>query len=173
MVATLPTNWNPNHTPTAAELAQVLTAVTSGGQVVARGNRSSGTGTTTTVELAVHRLDSVSVVSGNLYIISAGPLALLSSVTGDLISGLIRVNTSGNATTSSTQVGQTLRIKADSFQPVSSMMSVPYVAGATGSISVLFSIVRSNGTGNVSLANGLDMWITAHGGDPGDTGVDL
>jgi hypothetical protein len=60
------------------------------------------TSTSTTTEVGVLRIDSVSLKANRSYRIWTSPLFLLSSTTGDVVTGRIRVNTAGTATTAST-----------------------------------------------------------------------
>lgn len=144
------------------------------GIVIARGNRAATSSTTTTSEIGVLRLDSIPIETGGVYEICTGQLYLLSTVTNDTITAKMRVSTSGAATTSSTALGNGLQLKTDSVQPPSAPMNNIYVASTTGSLSVIITVQRTSGSGNVSIFGGLDLWVrTAGFADPGDTGVDL
>lgn len=141
--------------------------------ILRRGNRPTASATTTTTEIGVLRVDGIPIVSGRAYRIWTSPLFLYSSVTNDIVDARIRASTSGAATTASTQIGNPLRLKTDSGPGVSSPMSVIYPATVTGTLSVLLTVVRTSGTGNVQLLIGEDLIIEDVGIDPGDTGVDL
>lgn len=143
--------------------------------ILRRGNRPTASSTTTT-EVGVLRIDGIPIVAGRAYPIDTGPLYLYSPVTSDVVAGRIRTSTSGAATTSSTVLGQPLSNVANSTStsfPESRALSQVYVATVTGTLSVLLTVGRTQGTGSVSIQVGCDMWIADGGIDPGDTGVDV
>lgn len=146
------------------------------GATVNRGNRTT-TSSTTTTETAVLRVDAVPVVVGRIYWVVTNNLFFTSSVAADVVTGRIRANTAGNATTASTIVGE-----GGAQEPTTTAQGVPirvkYVPGATGNVSFLLSVARIGGTGNASIVCAtnhpdIDLAIIDGGVDPGDTGVDL
>lgn len=144
--------------------------------IIARGRRSSSTGNITTTETGVLRLDNVPVVNGRIYKISTNGVNMDTSVDNDAATTRIRINTAGTATTSSTPVFAPLRQTIDN---ASQSNIVPlecfYVAGATGNISILLSMIRQTGSGNIilfaSATDYLEIIVEDMGVDPGDTGV--
>lgn len=146
------------------------------GTMIGRGARTTSSSTTTT-ETAVLRVDSIPVTSGRAYVVATSPLWLASSVANDIITGRIRFDTSGNATTSSTILGE-----AGAAQPSGASAGVPivlpFIATGTGNVSFLLSVGRVAGSGNCSIAASaghptIDLTIVEAGIDPTDTGVDL
>lgn len=146
--------------------------------IIARGRRTTSTGNITTTETGVLRLDSVPVTSGRIYKISTNGVNMDTSVDNDVASAKIRINTSGTATTSSTPVFLPLRQNIDSAAQSNIVpMECFYVATTTGNISILLSMVRQSGTGNIILfatsTDYLEMIVEDMGVDPGDTGVTI
>lgn len=143
------------------------------GSHIAYANRTTSSSTTTTTEIGVLRLDSVPIVSGVSYRIWTSPISLLSTVTADVVTATIRASTSGTATTASSTVGNPIRQVTNSSQPAATPLSVVYTASTTGSLSVLLTVVRVFGTGNVSIFGTSEIMVESIGRLPADTGVDL
>lgn len=149
------------------------------GRIGARAQRETDSTATAGTEIGVLRLDGYPITNGYIYEICIGPLLLASSVANDTVLVPIRVSTSGNATTSSTRIQgivDTVLNAASAIQRTK-MASVIYPATVTGMLSVLMSIQRIGGTGNVyieaSNVSPIQMWIRNGGIDPGDTGTEL
>lgn len=145
--------------------------------VIARGERTTSSSTTTS-EVAVLRLDDVVVKAGHLITVWTSDLALTSTVANDVVAARLRYTTDGSAaTTSSTILGE-----GAALQPATIAQRLPviikYVPPTDQSLSILLSVARIGGTGNASLAIAtnvptIDLIVSDHGIDPGDTGVDL
>jgi hypothetical protein len=144
---------------------------------VARGLRTTASATTTT-EAEMLRLDSVPVLAGHTYTIATSTMSPFSTVANDYIASRLRYTTDGTTPT----VASTLLIAAQSritgaSGNESSLISVTYNPAADGIISLLLTIARSSGTGNVSVSssatNPIELWISHDGEDPGNTGVPL
>lgn len=149
------------------------------GGVVRRGQRLSSSSTTTT-EGGVLRLDSVPLQNGRIYLVCTNSLFFASSVAADVITGRLRYNAAGTATTSSTIIGE-----GGTTQPTTTSFGTPvtelFVPPSTANYSILLSVARIGGTGNVSIAVATNhpsielfvLDVTAPTGDPGDTGIDI
>lgn len=143
--------------------------------IIARGRRTTATGSVTTTETGVIRLDSIPVYAGRGYTIYTSCLNLDTSVNNDIASIIIRASTSGTATTASTGV-TTMRTTIDdatnsNILPVTGLL----FPSASGTLSVLLSIVRVAGTGNIVLfssgAQFTDLIVRDEGVVPADTAV--
>ncbi len=152
------------------------TALVSTG-IIARGRRTTATGSVTTTETGVLRIDGIPVYAGRGYSISTSCLNLDTSVNNDIASIIIRMSTAGTATTASTGV-TTMRTTIDDATNSNILPVNGYVyPSASGTMSVLLSIVRVAGTGNIVLfssgAQFTDMVVRDEGVMPADTGVIL
>lgn len=144
---------------------------------VTRGFRTTSSSTTTT-EVEILRLDSVPVLGGHTYTIQSSTLQPVSSVANDYIAPRLRYTTDDSTPTSASAllIAAQSRITGASGNE-SSMVSVTYNPAADGVISVLLTIARISGTGNVSISasttNPIELWVSHDGEDPGNTGVSL
>jgi hypothetical protein len=158
-------------------LAGDITYASDLGGVVARGRRTSATGNVTTTETGVLRLDGIPVRAGRAYRISTSNINLDTSVANDIAAANLRISTSGAATTSSTQICQMRNTIDDAANSNVLPMTAFYYPSGAGTLSVLLSIVRVSGTGNIilfaSTVEILDLVVTDEGTDPGNTGVVL
>jgi hypothetical protein len=140
-----------------------------------RGNRITNSSTTTT-EVGVERVDSIPIVAGRLYRICTSPL-VLSSTANDIVRAIIRISTSGSATTSSTVLDFVQQPVTNTSFPGSVPLQTLYTAPSTATLSVLLSVSRQSGTGNASILGAstfkIDLWVEDIGVDQGDTGVDI
>lgn len=146
--------------------------------VIARGNRASNsTATSGTTEQGVLRVDSIPVYTGRLYRISTGPLIIDGSVANDAVRVILRGDTTGSATTSSTQLAISQGVVPNISLPERFEIDIPYAPAADGTLSVLLSIVRQSGTGVFQVLGAstipINLVVSDEGLDPGDTGVDL
>lgn len=150
------------------------------GTVIARGRRTtSSTGTTS--EVGVLRLDGVSLISGRLYAVRTGLLALNGTVATDTFFARIRYDTTGaNATTSSTILpgADAQDEENDASWHSTKSISALYVPGANQTVSFLLTAGRLIGSGTVTLQATatdrlIEMLVTDLGVDVGDTGVDI
>lgn len=143
--------------------------------IIARGRRSSATGNITTTETGVLRLDNVPVVSGRAYKVVTNGINMDTDTSNDVGTVRFRVNTAGTATTSSTLINSFRNtIDNNSQSNVISAIGM-FIAGATGNASILLSLIRQAGSGNLIIfcdaTNYLDMWVEDMGVAPSDTGV--
>lgn len=157
-------------TVTAGELGLATT------RVVARGRRASNS-TATATEVGVLRIDDVVLTSGHLYAVEVCNIILSSTVTTDTAVVNIRYTTDGSTpSTASTNMGF---LRGPVGNPNASHGLIRfYPASSADTLSLLLTVGRAAGTGNVSItANGtvnpLDMILWDLGDDPGDTGVDI
>lgn len=117
-----------------------------------RAERTTDGTATTTTEQGFLRLDSVPIVTGKGVRIWVPPLIFDSTVAGDLIQAVIRVSTSGAATTSSTALTVLAkRAFSAAGNQETGGLEIPYIPATTGNLSILLSYVRAGGTGNVRL----------------------
>lgn len=140
--------------------------------ILARGNRTTSSSTTTT-EVGVLRVDNIPIVAGRAYPVWTCGLYLISSVASDLPEAKVRYSTSGVATTASTILAKGEDQVTSGTQPVSTIAQGVYVATVTGTLSLILTVSRSAGTGSVSIFGTSELFISDAGVDPGDTGVDL
>ena len=145
--------------------------------IVARANRTTSSSSTTS-ETGVLRLDNVAVSAGRMYRIWTSPMIFQSSVANDLINAHIRVNTSGTATTGSTQITGLVDTANSASGPQRTKgMTALWVPSSTGVASILLSVSRDGGSGSVALNAAstypIDLVIEDTGADPGNTGVVL
>jgi len=147
--------------------------------VIKRGRRTTATGNITTTETGFLRLDNIPVKAGNIYQINTTNINVDTSVDNDVGDVKLRVAFSAspgtNATTSSTQIAR-MRNTIDNLSQSNVLpMNAFYAATADGYISLLLSLVRLAGTGNLVLFASsteiIDLVVQFGGPDPGDTGV--
>lgn len=147
-----------------------------GGTCIARGRRETNSSTTTT-EAEVLRIDTVSLLSGRLYLLKTNSLQPFSSVANDYVAVKLRYSTSGAATSASTAaiVIQDRYTGASGNEGTAAEVTFP--AGSNQTMSLLLTVARVSGTGNVGITGSasvpIEIMIIDLGVDPGDTGVDL
>lgn len=143
--------------------------------VLARGRRTSATGTITTTETLVIRLDNIPVKAGRLYRISTSNINMDTTVANDIGTCRIRISTAGSATTASTQIANIRQTIDDATNSNIVNLDTFYAPASDATLSVLLSAIRQAGSGNlVVFCSGtdiLDLVVTDYGPDPGDTGV--
>jgi hypothetical protein len=147
------------------------------GQIIARGNRTTSSGTTTS-EVGVLRLDDVPLIAGQLYLIMTSSLALNSTTSGDAIGGTLRYTTDGSTpnATSSARLAS-VHALAGSSSPALPLVA-KFVPASNLAFSVVLTVVRWSGSGTVSMiadANhpDIDLMIISSGAAPADTGTDI
>lgn len=128
-------------------------------------------------ELGVVRLNSVALLGGYRYKIMSSNLCI-SVVSGETGKANLRYSTSGTAGTSDTILGCAEANASTAFRPVNTPgLAITYAPGANVTFSCILTILRSGGSGNVTINGATDqpieLWIEAAGPDTGDTGVDL
>ena len=146
--------------------------------VIARGNRDSNSSSTSgTTELGVLRVDSIPVYAGRLYRIWTGPIIIDGSVANDAVRVILRGDTTGSATTSSTQLAISQGVVPNIALPERFEIDIPYAPASDATLSVLLSIVRQSGTGVFQALGAstipINLVISDEGLDPGDTGTDI
>lgn len=144
---------------------------------VARAQRTTTTGTITTTETGVLRIDNIPVFNGRAYRLSCSNINVDTSVANDIASVVIHYSTSGTATTASSIMG-TLRTTIDDATNSNILaLTCYYYPSADATLSVLLSCVRTAGTGNIivfcSGSQILDMVLMDEGVAPANTGVVL
>lgn len=145
--------------------------------ILARGNRNTSS-TTTTTEQGVLRLDDIPVYAGRTYRVWTSPLFLDTSVANDVIRALVRYTTDGSTPTTSSSVLSFVQARAED---VTDQYAIPFTCDYSPSadqlLSVLLTVARRSGTGNVSIIGAtsgpINLVVEDIGMDPGDTGVDI
>ena len=149
--------------------------------VVARTRRTTSTGTITTTETGVLRIDNIPVKAGNIYQLNTGNINIDTSVANDVGDARIRIayaaGTGTLATTASAQIGH----MRNTIDDISFSNTIPintfYLATADGYVSIILTLQRMAGSGNLIIFCAgneiLDFVVQFGGADPGDTGVIL
>lgn len=146
------------------------------GQIVSYHKRTTGK-TYSGTELGVVRLNTVTLYGGYRYKILTSPLCI-STVSGETGKANLRYSTSGTATTADTILGCVEANTNTAFRPVQTpTLALTYAPGSDVTFSCILTVLRSGGSGNVTL-NGasdqaIELWIECGGPDTGDTGADL
>jgi hypothetical protein len=147
-----------------------------GGTCVKRGRRETNS-TTTTTEQSVLRIDTVQLLSGRLYLLKTNSLQPFSSVANDYVGIRLRYSTSGTADTSSTVAIVVQDRYTGASGNETTQAEVTYAAGSNQTMSLLLTVGRVSGTGNVGLTGSstvpIELMVIDLGVDPGDTGTDL
>lgn len=146
--------------------------------VIARHKRITASTNSAGVEVTVMRL-AATLTAGRIYRCHTSDLNLDTSVAADIGQVKFRYTTDGSVpTTASTQLGSGMRINmADiTFSPCLPMSQV-YIPSTAMTFTLLMTLIRSSGTGNVRLfadaTEVMELFIEDIGADPTDTGVDL
>jgi len=139
--------------------------------VIARVQRTT-TYSTTGAEAGVLRLDNVPVIQGNIYLLQVHGINFTGGASNLSVAGRLRVNSAGTATTGSTQIAETGDEVSTSFAPYQGApLAGIYVPGANQSLSALFSVVITGGSGTANFSgtatNPVNFMITDLGTDPG------
>lgn len=147
-------------------------------KVIARADRSSSSAPTTGTELAVLRLDDVPLDPGRGYWIKTSSLLLDSTVASDTGIARLRYTTNGSTpTTGSPLLTGLLLNVTDSAAQAGAPIARYYVPTGAETLSVLLSVQRLAGTGNLQLTTAqgwpIDLLVEDAGDDPGDAGTDL
>lgn len=147
------------------------------GTLVARGNRaSSSTGSTSTTDVGVLRIDSVALTAGRAYLVGYTSHINDTNASNDGTANVrVRFSTSGAATTASTVLpGSQLFTREATEGGLHRTILVP---GADATYSFMLVFNRSSGTGTITLfadgSRNTDLFVEDCGVDPGDTGVDI
>lgn len=147
-------------------------------KLIARANRVTSSSTTTT-ESDVLRLDGLALKAGRVYNFHTGSLQPVSSIANDYIAIKLRYSSTGTASTagaSTVLMTAQSRITGASGNETAHA-DVLYVPAADETGSLVLTISRVSGTGNVSIGSGatlpIELWVFDCGVDPGNTGVSL
>ncbi len=144
---------------------------------VARGRRETFSSTTTT-EVAVMGLYGIAVKAGRSYRCSTSPLECDSSVATDTVRIYFRYATAGDTPTTSSTVLAWNQIRlSDSGVTEGITLDTRYNPAADGILSLLLTVNRAAGSGNVGLGGSsefpIEMFVDDMGPDPGNTGIAL
>lgn len=139
--------------------------------------RTSDKTSTGGTEVGVIRIDNLALKGGVHYEFYTDTLNL-QAISGETGAVYIRLSTSGNATTSSAQLTRAQGNPSTAFQPVQSpYICASYFPSSDVSVSVLLSLGRTGGSGNVILRGSSDAPIRlkcrANGRFPVASGVDI
>jgi len=120
--------------------------------IIARGTRTTVSTLTTTI-VGVLRLDSIVVYSGRSYRFTVNCMGPKSTVALDTVLTELRYSTSGAATTSSTVMpgGQGYFKEPANDSATTFVMAPTYDPPANQTLSVLLTVSRALGTGNISM----------------------
>lgn len=157
-------------------LAQYVDDVRTG--ILAIGVRTTNSSTTTTTEIGVLRVDDVPITGGHRIEVKVNAIFLHSTTTTDVVRATIRYTTDGSTpTVSSTQLCAAQISVANNSFPATNIASGTYVPSSDQTLSVLLTVIRMTGGGNVQiLATSTfpaELSIVDLGIDTGDVGVDL
>lgn len=146
------------------------------GTVLAEAWRTTNSTTTTTTEIGVLRMDGLVVPAGQQVDVCADNLMLTSTANEEGIVARFRMAVGSTATVSST-LKQELRQQTVTAQgQASGVLRFTYTPAATETLSIILTVLRVAGTGNVSI-NTIDGRIyfdaKAGGKSPANTGVSL
>lgn len=149
-------------------------------RVIKRGRRTTTSSVATTTEIAVLRVDNIPIINGGLYRIATSSLNMDTSAPNDISRAVIRVATGVFGTTATIASTQISYIR-NTIDDITNSNVIPqqtfYVSTADTYMSMLLSVQRVAGTGNIIMfASGtevLDFTVEYAGPDPGDTGVVL
>lgn len=144
-----------------------------------RGTGGSITGVSTT-ETGFIRIDSIPIRNGYTYEVVANRCVVTATVAGTTGICRLRGSTSGNATIASSLLdgGEIRTSAAPDTSNVPELVLIGYFdSSTTGSLSVILTVIRAQGTGTVGLfassANVSPLLIKEIGVTPADTGTDL
>jgi hypothetical protein len=147
------------------------------GQLIRRYRRTTSSSTTTS-EVGVLRIDSITIPAGQAVEFSTPQLAC-TSATNDVIAVRLRYNTAGNATTASPimpAAEATGGVTNTSYEESRSVRAV-YIPSVSETISVLLSIARITGAGATGILasadNPIDIYAITLGYDPGSVGTNI
>lgn len=147
-------------------------------KLVAYGQRTSSS-TATTTEQEVLRLDGVDLKSGKRYEFKTNTVQPVSSIANDYVAIKLRYVTGGaTATSSSTAlVVSQLRITGASGNETTQAVVTYAPSGGDEELSLILTVARVSGTGNVSITgastNPIELMVIDLGPDPGNTGMSL
>lgn len=163
---------------TATKLNRALRA----GRCIGRARRiTNSSAATSTTLVPVLELDDIPVIGGRQYDIITSPLFLDTSVANDVGQAWFTYTLDG----STPVIGSTLlpggvaeAKLVDTAFGESRVIATSLTPASDGSLSLLLSVARGSGTGNIIIqANGTsticEFRVYDRGEDPGDTGVDL
>jgi hypothetical protein len=133
--------------------------------------------TFTGTEVGVVRIDNIPFKANVFYTVETNSLKM-TVVSGETGIVRARLSTSGAATTSSAQIGSAEGNANTAFTPVQSPVLVAeYAPGSDVTGSVLLTLARSGGSGNVTLGGSstqpILLMVKAWGKNPGTSGVDI
>jgi len=162
--------------PTAAELNQAVQ------KIIKRGRRvTTSSASTSTTDIGVLRVSSITVLEGDLVAVQSSPLGLDSSVTNDEVRARVRYRLDGvdAGVTDTILPGSKVQTRqTDANVPEHKTIFATLPIAADGTLSVLLCVARLAGTGNATIfADGtediIELCVWNMGPDPGDSGVDV
>jgi hypothetical protein len=146
-------------------------------KLIARAGPRVSSSSTTTTEIGVLRVDGIALKAGRHYRVTTSTLLIASSVSTDVVTVRFRSTTDGStATTSSTQLDLNSAIYNFTAGP-GMTMAVDINPVSDIVLSLLLTVARTAGTGNVSLVGGvtfpIGFWVDDMGPDTGSIGISL
>lgn len=147
--------------------------------IVGRGLRTS-VQTCTGAEIGIIRLDNLQLLNGHGYLVLVGNLRVDMTVVTDRPKFLIRYNLTGTATTASSalcRVERAIPTNGDDLNSFPMPVGWIYPVADTVSASVLLTLVRASGSGNilcppaVAADEPVTLTVIDYGVAPPDTGV--
>lgn len=150
-------------------------------RLLARGRRdTSSSGSASTTPVPVIRLDDIPVSAGAAITVRGTGLHTTSTVAGDGVQVEIRYTTDGSTPTAGSTVlpGSRVYNRVGVLNSAETkVLETTYVPATAQTLSLLLCVLRSAGTGTVTLfANAtdvLELKVIYEGTDPTDTGTDL
>lgn len=145
--------------------------------IKAIGIRTSNSSTTTT-EVGVLRIDDIPITGGHRYEIKTNSIIIHSTTANDVVRAAIRYTTDGSTpSTSSTQLCVAQDAIVNTSFPPSTVASGTYVPATDETLSVLLTVSRQTGAGNVQIIGSAtlptELTIVDLGIDTADVGVDV
>lgn len=146
--------------------------------VIAQYARTSAITGVTTTETGYVRIDNIPIRAGYRYAVLVPVCNITADATDRIGRARLRASTSGNATTASTVIGQTRNSQpTDVSQTNITPLHGTYDATTTGTLSVLWSVVRAGAVGSVGLYGAptepADIYVSEIGLTPAASGTDI
>lgn len=144
---------------------------------IARARRITDSTATAGTEQPVLQLDGIVLKAGRVYQFSTSTLLTVTTVANDLLGIRFRYSSTGTATIASTELEFTDSKNTATSSQGNVILTRSYSPAADETGSLLLTVVRLSGTGNVQIlgaaAYPVEILVDDMGPDPGDTGVSL
>ena len=144
---------------------------------IARARRITDSTATAATEIGVLQLDGLVLKAGRVYQFSTSTLLTIATVANDLLGIRFRYSNTGTATIASTELEFTDSKNTATSSQGGIVLTRSYSPAADETGSLMLTIARATGTGNVQIlgaaAYPVEIFVDDMGPDPGDTGVSL